>query len=600
MNAPEPSHRRSRRSRRLVGLAVLALVVVVVGLAAFTAWQALHARSALLAAQADLTAAKTSALNGDTGAASQRLADAARETAAARTSTDGPVWRLAAHLPWVGASVHGVSVTAAQADVLASRVLPPLIAAARTLQPDQLRVAGARLDLAPMARVSPQLTTALRQVDGVRKSVDALDTDAMLGAVARPVASFQAQLADLQTSLRGLDLAARLAPPMLGESGVRRYLVAFQNPAESRGTGGLLGAYAVLQADHGRISLVGQGSDSSLETVRQMPIDLGPDFEALYNDDPALWVNSNESPHFPYAAKIWLALWQQQRGQQLDGVIAVDPIVLSRLLRVTGPVTLPDGEQITADNVVRKTLSEAYARFASADKNDERKAYLLEVSAASISALFSGHTDARSLVKALGESVDDRRLMVYSTRANEERSLVSAGLAGVLPQTAAPFAMVSVVNAKGTKLDYYLDRRISYTGSACRRSDGTRETQVSVQLHSDVAPGTPLPDYVDGVPPAGTPRLKRNDNRLMVTLYATTGASLVDLRVNGRSATFAEAVEQGHPAFQVMVDVPASATVTVTWSLEEPVSARAAGKPLVPVQPLVRPADVSVSMPACS
>ncbi len=45
---------------------------------------------------------------------------------------------------------------------------------------------------------------------------------------------------------------------------------------------------------------------------------------------------------------------------------------------MTGPVWLPSGELITADNVVPLTLSQVYTRFA--DDNTARKAYLQTIS----------------------------------------------------------------------------------------------------------------------------------------------------------------------------------------------------------------------------
>ena len=102
---------------------------------------------------------------------------------------------------------------------------------------------------------------------------------------------------------------------MLGADGPRSYLLAFQNPAESRGTGGLVGGYGVLTADHGKLSVETLGTDSDLTGLKTVPSELGPDYAALWGQDPALWVNSNESPHFPYGAQIWLDAWQAQHGQ---------------------------------------------------------------------------------------------------------------------------------------------------------------------------------------------------------------------------------------------------------------------------------------------
>ena len=51
---------------------------------------------------------------------------------------------------------------------------------------------------------------------------------------------------------------------ILGFKGQQRYLLAFQNSAEARGTGGLIGAYAIVRIDHGRISIEQSGSNIDL------------------------------------------------------------------------------------------------------------------------------------------------------------------------------------------------------------------------------------------------------------------------------------------------------------------------------------------------
>src|SRR6185436_5623858 len=84
--------------------------------------------------------------------------------------------------------------------------------------------------------------------------------------------------------------------------------------------------------------------------------------------------NSNQSSHFPYAAQIWKSMWAQQSGMNVDGVIAIDPIALSYILGAVGPVTMPDGELVTKDNVVELTESTAYARFPT--DQTARKEYL--------------------------------------------------------------------------------------------------------------------------------------------------------------------------------------------------------------------------------
>ena len=47
----------------------------------------------------------------------------------------------------------------------------------------------------------------------------------------------------------------------------------------------------------------------------------------------------------------------------VDGVVAIDPVALSYVLGAVGPVTMPDGEVVTKDNVVELTESTAYSPF---------------------------------------------------------------------------------------------------------------------------------------------------------------------------------------------------------------------------------------------
>jgi len=168
------------------------------------------------------------------------------------------------------------------------------------------------------------------------------------------------------------------------------------------------------------------------------------------NDSTRVWGNSNISANFPYVAQIQVALWKLQSGQQLDGVMATDPVALSYILGVTGPATLPGGESISADNVVRSTEVDSYARFPDNLKfptSTQRKDYLQSVSRAvsqKVLAGSGGHTMA--LLQALGKSAGEGRLAVWSTRPAEQAVLGGTPLGRQVPDDAAPYANLIVNN----------------------------------------------------------------------------------------------------------------------------------------------------------
>ncbi|GGF23205.1 DUF4012 domain-containing protein [Subtercola lobariae] len=61
------------------------------------------------------------------------------------------------------------------------------------------------------------------------------------------------------------------------------------------------------------------------------------------------------------------AFWEKYQGGTIDGVITIDPIALSNLLAVTGPMTLQSGDVLTAQNAVSLLLHNIYLRYPAAD-----------------------------------------------------------------------------------------------------------------------------------------------------------------------------------------------------------------------------------------
>ena len=249
-----------------------------------------------------------------------------------------------------------------------------------------------------------------------------------------------------------------------------------------------------------------------------------------------------------------------------------------------------DGEVVNADNVVQLTESQNYARFTD-DK--QRKAYLQAIAGAVVAKTTSGGgTSTTGLLTALGRAAGEGRLAVYSGVPGEQQVLAGTPLGRLVPDTPAPYAGLVVNNVAGNKLDYYLGRSINYSAGDC--SGPTRTSTVTVTLHNG-APTSGLPDYV-------TTRFDRGPGapgtaRSRVSLYATAGAQLTSVTVDGVPTTAAAAAELGHPVFTVNLLSPPSGTQVLQFQLIEPT---AAGAAQVPVQPLVLPMDVRVDVPDCA
>jgi hypothetical protein len=409
---------------------------------------------------------------------------------------------------------------------------------------------------------------------------------------------------------------------MLGADGPRSYLLAFQTPAEARGTGGLLGGFGILRFDNGIPTVEKLGSNAELglscfspdwQTQRAVctpaaaaGVDLGSEFNKVYGWANPLtdFRNSNLSPHFPYAAQIWKSMWEGRSGATVDGVIALDPVVLSYVLGAIGPVALADGEVINADNVVELTMSTAYSRFANDNPglpNEEfqlnaRKKYLQNIASAVVEKITGPIQSPRKLIDALGKAASERRILVWSASPGDQKILEETPLAHVVPDDEAPYAQVIINNLGGNKMDYYLEREIEYAADGC---DGDmRNSTITVRLTNTATDG-PLPDSVAGLPGLAKEIQLEAPRGTMVSsvrVFATKGAKLIGVVSNGKRTSAITHLENGRPSFEVQVAIPPGQSGELAFRLSEPTSP---GEARVPLQPLIDHITPKVSVPTC-
>jgi hypothetical protein len=529
-----------------------------------------HARAAVPALQASLVAGGP-----DVPA---RLAALQRETRAARRLTSDPVWRVAARVPYAGRTLRTAGGLAAAADDLARTTLPDVDAASRALSVKALRTSGDTVALAPLVAAGPRLVRVRDSVARSEARVRALPSAFVLGPVGDARDEFLDQLASLRGTTASAALAASVAPDLLGAQGIRRYFVAFLNNAEMRGSGGLLGAYGVLEVTHGRFRLRELGTNATLRNTASPAVAMDAEFVARYRRFQAdsYWVNANMSPHFPAASRIWTALWARMHaGERLDGTLALDPVALSAILRVTGPAVLADGTAVTADNVVPLTERDAYQRFAA--DNAARDAYLQGVAKASYRRITSGSGDTVALVRALARMAGERHLQVASEHAAEAAALAPTPLAGVLP-VGGPYLNVVTQNAGGNKLDYYLRRTVTYAPG-----------RIEVRLRNTAPPG--LPAYVTNrLDRPGLTAAVKGQQRLYLSVYTSENTGLFGATIDGKPAGLESERERGHPVFSAFLDVDPGSEVVVVLRVSERVA-----PPRVVRQPVVVP-DVLVGL----
>jgi hypothetical protein len=583
-------------SVRLIGAGLL------IALPAFAGWfgyEAVQAKAHLEQAKISAEQSKDALLNGRSGDATQSAESAQFHAWQARTATHSLPWSIAAAVPVLGSPLKTTQQISDVVAGLADDVLLPTATMGATISPDRL-FDGTRVDLKLLREEQPRLSELSAAATRLNDRAQAIAVPTYLSLIGDARSQLQIQTAQLAQLLNNTSIAARLAPSMLGADGPRTYLMAFQTPAEARGTGGLVGGMAVLRFADG-IPTVDDLSTNAMFKEAKANIDLGPDFNRVYGwmNPYSDFRNSNISPHFPYAAQIWRSMWESESGLAVDGVIAIDPIVLSYILGAIGPVRLPDGEVVSQENVVELTMSKAYFRFPDAGAEQwDRKLYLRRIAAAVVEKMAGPLPAARKLLDALGRGASERRISVWSSIPADQAILEETPLAHAVPDDAAPYAQVVINNLAGNKMDYYLRREIEFVADGCKGD--MRNSTVTVRLTNTAPPDAQLPDNVaaiSGLAPQFKLDAPRGTMVSSVRILATQGARLLSVTSNGKRVNALTHVENGHPSFEIQLAIPPGKTGELTFRLSEPTSPGEAG---VPVQPLIDSVSPRIRVPACS
>lgn len=565
----------ARRAGIVFAWVLAALLVVAVVATAWIGIRGILAYGHLRDAQQAAVAARNAAA--DPAAAAGAIAAITPETQAARDLTSDPVWHLAEGLPWVGPQLAAVSTVAAALDDVAGDALEPLLDAASSFDVASLRPVDGRIDLTPFTSIQDAASTGATGLKAAAAAVASIDRAPLLGPVESAVDEVGTLLNDTSDTAGALGRAGALLPAMLGAEGPRDYLVVFQNNAEWRSAGGLTSAMALLHTDGGTITLAAQESGSDYPRYDEAVVPLDEEIEAIYGERPARWMqNVTQVPDFAVSGTIAREMWAREHGgQQVDGVIALDPVALSYLLEATGPVTLPNGDVLTSENAVSLLLNDVYKRF---PRPADQDAYFASAAASVFDALAKGDVEPAALVASLVRAGDERRLLLWSAHEDDQALLADTTLAGGLPATDRDVARFGVFlnDGTGSKMDFYQTADTTLAWESCSLDAsgsalGTATLTVTVANNAPADAGGSLPPYITGGGDYGVPP---GTARTVGYLYLPEGFDLVDATLTG-DLGFGGGTHEGRRVLSFSVDVApgATATAVITASPVAPAAA---------------------------
>jgi hypothetical protein len=568
-----PSERRKKHRRlRLLILVLSCLVVITGGTAVWLVMKASAIRTDLLAGTQLVPEIKNALINDqplEALAASKKLSF---HTAKAREASSDPLWVLAASLPWIGANFSATSEISRSADDVADMAVVPLVGVYGSVQWQEL-MPGEGQNLASIREAAPKVATAAQAVRVSTERLESIDEASIVQDLASPLSDINAQLAQLSEVLDGTASATRLAAPMLGEGSERNYLLMIQNTAESRATGGIPGALAVLTLNDGKLSLSGQTSAGDMGVFSpNIPTD--PEQTQIYSGRLGKFMQDvNLTPDFPSSARIAQTMWEKRTGQRVDGVISIDPVALSYILDATGPITLTNPEllqlsseklptELDGRNVVKTLLSDVYAKIEQPRLQD---AYFAGVAQEVFAALSAGKGEARQLFEGMARGATEGRLLIWSGLTSEQQEIAKYPVSGSIAGSSVLPAQFGVYfnDGTGAKMDYYVKRTVQLI-KECPRG-GYEQTTVRV-TSTNTAPadaGASLPAYVTGGGEYGVPPGSVQTN---VVAYGPVQSNIETARLSGERAEFAAHIHSTRPVGVVAVRLAPGESKTLEFT----------------------------------
>ncbi len=517
-----------------------------------------------LNAVTDLQAVKTSASQlrtdvaaGDLSTATAEAHSLAKHADSARGLTSDPIWRAFEIVPWLGPNLTAVREAARIADDIATEGMTPLLAASEGIDLKRFGLHDGAIDLAPFTKAQKPLAAAAAAFSRASADAGRIGTDSLLPPLADAVSELRSTVDEANGIVGTLHDAAALIPSMLGIDGPRTYVIAMLNNAELRSDGGIVGALAVVQADHGSLSIAGQASTADFPALAD-PLPLRASTTALFGDGPGRYIqNISSIPDFAEAAPLLATRWQDRFGARIDGAVAIDTVVAQHLLRVTGPQQVGP-LRLDADNVLRTLLSDVYRLVPDPRAQD---AVFAGVAGRLFTAALHSQ-DPRALVTAMADAAAENRIRLWSARDDEQRIIAASALGGALPRDTAehPHVGVLINDTTGGKMDYYAKASITVATGVCH---GDPTTRVSVTW-TNTAPAdaaTSLSEYVTG---GGHYGVEPGSIGTRIAVYGPEGATPTNIRRDGVEEKVQTADLDGRIAIQHDFVLAPGATSTIT------------------------------------
>lgn len=296
---------------------------------------------------------------------------------------------------------------------------------------------------------------------------------------------------------------------VLGGDSFRRYLVVFQNSYELRPTGGFMGSYGILDVQKGKVIRFDIPPGGTYDIKGQLSEYVQPPSPLQLVNGRWEFQDANWFPDFAASGEKIAWFYEHSRGTTVDGVIAVNATVLERLLRVVGPLNIPDRGVTLSSETALAYIQETVER--GEEKAAGKPKTILADAAAELSAKLSAPApvDVLRLLTEAQQALDQKEIQTYFRDARAQDMFRRYGWTGEIIETGEQQDFLAVIqaNLQGQKSDARMDQVIEHE-AAIAKDGSIMDTVVIRRAHrgsqGEAFYGAPNWSYMRAYVPAGS------------------------------------------------------------------------------------------------
>jgi hypothetical protein len=315
-------------------------------------------------------------------------------------------------------------------------------------------------------RISKNMTL---DFDNLYKEVNFLQSEGVkLPFIREKINKNNQFLKDIKNYLAaGRALSSNL-PALLGQDKKVTYLILFQNNTELRPTGGFIGSFSLVTLDKGK--LIDNPVYDVYDADGQLKGHVEPPPQIKNYLGEANWYlrDSNWDPDWGVSADRARWFIEKEINREVDGVIGIDLEFAKGLLKVTGPINLPDlGLAVDDKNMYEKIQYEIESNFFPGSR---KKANLLKGLSQGLIERLKTIKDSqkKEVLLSIFKNFQERHIQIELGNSDAQKTLEKINWSGSLnPKDCEEFNCQPInlalieANLGVNKVNYYIKREMN-------------------------------------------------------------------------------------------------------------------------------------------